>query len=155
MIPTTTGAARAITEVFPDLAGKLDGLAVRVPTTSVSLADFNFTTKKPVSAEALNQAFREAARGPLKGILDLCELPLVSIDFRGTIYSAIVDGMSTMTLGDHAGKVLAWYDNEYAYAKRCVDVATLFRKYQEKTSRAARKGAAPRAAAKKRTRKTA
>jgi len=126
MIPTTTGAARAITEVFPDLTGKLDGLAVRVPTTCVSLADFNFSSREPISVEAMREAFREYARGELKGILDLCELPLVSVDFKGTLFSAIVDSQSIMVIGDRVGKVLAWYDNEYAYALRCVDVAKMF-----------------------------
>jgi glyceraldehyde 3-phosphate dehydrogenase len=128
MIPTSTGAAKAMAEVFPQLKGKLDGLAVRVPTTDVSLVDFTFTAEKPVTVEALNSAFRAAAAGPLKGILEVCEEPLVSIDFRGTTASSIVDALSTIVIGDKTAKVLSWYDNEYAYAARCVDVARLYAK---------------------------
>jgi glyceraldehyde 3-phosphate dehydrogenase len=126
MIPTSTGAAKAMAEVFPQLKGKLDGLAVRVPTTDVSLVDFTFTAEKPVTADALNGAFRAAAAGPLKGILEVCEEPLVSIDFRGTTASSIVDALSTMAIGERTGKVFSWYDNEFGYAARCVDVAKLF-----------------------------
>ena len=126
MIPTSTGAAKAMAEVFPQLKGKLDGLAVRVPTTDVSVVDFTFTAEKPVSVDGLNQAFRAAAAGPLKGILEVCEEPLVSIDFRGTTASSIVDALSTMVIGEKTAKVLSWYDNEYAYAARCVDVGRLF-----------------------------
>jgi glyceraldehyde 3-phosphate dehydrogenase len=128
MIPTSTGAAKAMAEVFPGLKGKLDGLAVRVPTADVSLVDFTFSAENPLTVEALNQAFRVAAGGPLKGILEVCEEPLVSIDFRGTTASSIVDAPSTMVIGEKTGKVLSWYDNEYAYAARCVDVAKLFAK---------------------------
>lgn len=126
MIPTSTGAARAIAEVFPELKGKLDGVAVRVPTADVSLVDFTFTTNQPVTVEAINDAFRAAASGELHGILEVCEEPLVSIDFRGTTASSIVDAPSTMVIGDRIGKVFSWYDNEYAYAARCVDVARLY-----------------------------
>jgi glyceraldehyde 3-phosphate dehydrogenase len=128
MIPTSTGAAKAMAEVFPELKGKLDGLAVRVPTADVSLVDFTFNAEKPLTVEAVNKAFRTAAAGPLKGILEVCEEPLVSIDFRGTTASSIVDALSTMVIGEKTGKVLSWYDNEYAYAARCVDVARLFAK---------------------------
>jgi glyceraldehyde 3-phosphate dehydrogenase len=128
MIPTSTGAARAMAEVFPQLQGKLDGLAVRVPTADVSLVDFTFNAEKPLTVEAVNKAFRAAAAGALKGILEVCEEPLVSIDFRGTTASSIVDALSTMVIGEKTGKVLSWYDNEYAYAARCVDVAKLFAK---------------------------
>jgi len=128
MIPTSTGAAKAMAEVFPQLKGRLDGLAVRVPTTDVSLVDFTFTAEKPVTVEALNSAFRAAAAGPLKGILEVCEEPLVSIDFRGTTASSIVDALSTIVIGDKTAKVFSWYDNEYAYAARCVDVAKLYAK---------------------------
>ena len=128
MIPTSTGAAKAMAEVFPQLKGRLDGLAVRVPTTDVSLVDFTFTAEKPVTAEALNSAFRAAAAGPLKGILEVCEEPLVSIDFRGTTASSIVDALSTIVIGDKTAKIFSWYDNEYAYAARCVDVAKLYAK---------------------------
>jgi len=126
MIPTSTGAAKAMAEVFPQLKGKLDGLAVRVPTSDVSLVDFTFNAEKPMSVDALNQAFRAAAAGPLRGVLEVCEEPLVSIDFRGTTASSIVDAPSTIVIGDKTAKVFSWYDNEYAYAARCVDVARLF-----------------------------
>ncbi|MFB3851265.1 MAG: type I glyceraldehyde-3-phosphate dehydrogenase [Acidobacteriota bacterium] len=126
MIPTTTGAAKAIGEVMPELKGKLDGVSVRVPTITVSLVDLTFTTEKPISKDALNEAFHRAKEGSLKGILDITELPLVSIDFLKDSHSAIVDGLSTMTMGEKLGKVFAWYDNEWGYATRCVDVAKLF-----------------------------
>ncbi|MFH1176424.1 MAG: type I glyceraldehyde-3-phosphate dehydrogenase [Acidobacteriota bacterium] len=126
MIPTSTGAAKAMAEVFPELKGKLDGLAVRVPTNDVSLVDFSFMAESPITAATLNAAFRTAAAGPLKGILEVCEEPLVSIDFRGSTASSIVDALSTMVVGERFGKVLSWYDNEYAYAARCVDVARLY-----------------------------
>lgn len=126
MIPTSTGAAKAMAEVFPELKGKLDGTSVRVPTPDVSVVDFVFTTEKPITVEAINSAFRAAAGAELAGILEVCEEPLVSIDFRGTTASSIVDAQSTMVIGDHFGKVFSWYDNEYAYAARCVDVARLY-----------------------------
>ncbi len=126
MIPTSTGAARAMAEVFPELKGRLDGQAVRVPTFDVSLVDFTFTSGKSITAAAMNDAFRAAAAGPLKGILEVCEEPLVSIDFRGTTASSIVDALATMAIGERMGKVLSWYDNEYAYAARCVDIARLY-----------------------------
>jgi glyceraldehyde 3-phosphate dehydrogenase len=125
MIPTTTGAAKAITEVFPQLKGKLDGLSVRVPTPTVSLCDVTFTSEKPITVETLNNAFKAAADGPLKGIVAFCGLPLVSVDFRSDPHSAIIDGLATMVTGENMGKILAWYDNEYAYAARCVDIARL------------------------------
>lgn len=126
MIPTSTGAARAMAEVFPELKGKLDGLAVRVPTHDVSLVDFTFLAEKPFTREAMLDAFRKAAAGPLSGVLAVCEEELVSIDFRGSTVSATVDAPACLTVGDRMGKVLAWYDNEWAYAARCVDVAKLF-----------------------------
>jgi glyceraldehyde 3-phosphate dehydrogenase len=126
MIPTSTGAAKAMAEVFPQLKGKLDGLAVRVPTTDVSLVDFTFTAEKPVTVDSLNGAFRAAAAGSLKGILEVCEEPLVSVDFRGTTASSIVDALSTIVIGEKTAKIFSWYDNEYAYAARCVDVARLY-----------------------------
>jgi len=92
----------------------------------VSLVDFVFTSEKPITVEAINNAFRAAAAAELGGILEVCEEPLVSIDFRGTTASSIVDAQSTMVIGDRVGKVFSWYDNEYAYAARCVDVARLY-----------------------------
>jgi glyceraldehyde 3-phosphate dehydrogenase len=99
-----------------------------VPTTDVSLVDFTFTAEKPVTVEALNSAFRAAAAGSLKGILEVCEEPLVSIDFRGTTASSIVDALSTIVIGEKTAKIFSWYDNEYGYAARCVDVARLYAK---------------------------
>ena len=128
MIPTSTGAAKAMAEVFPELKGKLDGLAVRVPTADVSLVDFTFTSEKPMTRDAINAAMRTAAAGPLKGVLEVCDEPLVSIDFRGTTASSIFDTEQTLVIGDRTAKVLSWYDNEYAYAARCVDVARLYQK---------------------------
>ncbi|MCX7894383.1 MAG: type I glyceraldehyde-3-phosphate dehydrogenase [Thermoanaerobaculum sp.] len=126
MIPTSTGAARAMAEVFPELKGKLDGLAVRVPTQDVSLVDFTFVAQRTFTREEMLDAFRKAAQGELRGILAVCEEELVSIDFRGTTVSATVDAPACLVVGDRMGKVLAWYDNEWAYAARCVDVAKLF-----------------------------
>jgi glyceraldehyde 3-phosphate dehydrogenase len=126
MIPTSTGAARAMAEVFPQLKGKLDGLAVRVPTSDVSLVDFTFTADKTVTVDGLNNAFAAAAAGALKGVLEVSNEELVSMDFRGTTASSVVDARSTMVIGERMGKVLSWYDNEYAYAARCIDVAKLF-----------------------------
>ena len=122
IIPTTTGAARALALVIPDLAGKFDGLALRVPTASVSVVDFVATLREPASRDAVNTAFKQAAAGTLKGILDYTEEPLVSTDFRGDAHSAIVDGLSTMMLGNHFVKVVAWYDNEWGYACRTADI---------------------------------
>jgi glyceraldehyde 3-phosphate dehydrogenase len=122
IIPTTTGAARALALVIPDLAGKFDGLALRVPTATVSVVDFVATLKERTSREAVNTAFKEAAADKLKGLLEYTEEPLVSTDFRGDPHSAIVDGLSTMMLGDHFVKVVAWYDNEWGYACRMADI---------------------------------
>jgi len=122
IIPTTTGAATAVGEVIPELKGKLDGLAVRVPTPNVSLLDFTFQTEKPVSVEALNQAFKKASEGELKGILKYSEEPLVSADYRGEENSSVVDGLLTMVMGDHMAKIIGWYDNEWGYSARVADV---------------------------------
>jgi len=124
MIPTTTGAATAVGEVIPELKGKLDGLAVRVPTPNVSLLDFTFQTEKPVTAEALNQAFKAASSGELKGILKYTEEPLVSVDYRGEENSSVVDGLLTMVMGDRMAKVIGWYDNEWGYSARVADVVS-------------------------------
>jgi len=124
MIPTTTGAATAVGEVIPELKGKLDGLAIRVPTPNVSLLDLTFQAEKPVSVEALNKAFKEASEGPLKGILKYTEEPLVSIDYRGEENSSVVDGLLTMVMGDRMAKVIGWYDNEWGYSARVADVVS-------------------------------
>jgi glyceraldehyde 3-phosphate dehydrogenase len=122
MIPTTTGAAVAIGEVIPELKGKLNGMAIRVPTPNVSLVDLVVELEKEATAEEINQSFKEASEGELKGILAYTEEPLVSIDFNGTFFSAIVDGLSTMVIEKRMAKVLAWYDNEIGYARRIVDL---------------------------------
>ena len=122
MIPTTTGAAKAVSLVLPELVGKLNGMAIRVPTPNVSVVDLVAQLSKPATAEEINAAFKEAAEGDLKGLLAYCEEPLVSIDFNGTSTSSNVDGLCTMALGDMI-KVLSWYDNEFGYAARMVDLA--------------------------------
>lgn len=122
MIPTTTGAARAVTEVLPELKGKLVGMAVRVPVPNVSLIDLVIETERPVTACEVNAAFLEAAKGDLHGILDYCEIPLVSKDFTGHPASAIIDAESTAVIGDNLVRVIAWYDNEWGYSNRLVDL---------------------------------
>lgn len=124
IVPTTTGAAIATTKVLPQLEGKMDGMAVRVPIPAGSIIDFVVHTEKPVTVESVNQAFRDAAESEgMKGILGVTDEELVSIDIIGSEFSALVDLQQTMVIGDHAVKVLAWYDNEWAYALRCVDLA--------------------------------
>jgi glyceraldehyde 3-phosphate dehydrogenase len=124
IVPTTTGAAIATTLVLPELEGKLNGLAMRVPVPDGSIIDFVVQTASPLTVEAVNDAFRQAAQsGSLRGILGVSEEPLVSSDIIGSTYSALVDAQSTMVLGDHTAKVLAWYDNEWGYARRVVDLA--------------------------------
>jgi glyceraldehyde 3-phosphate dehydrogenase len=122
IIPTTTGAAKAVGEVLPQLKGKLDGIAMRVPTPNVSVVDLVVTVDKKVTAEDVNAAFKTAADGPLKGILQFCTDPLVSIDFRGNAHSSIVDAAYTKVMDGDFVKVLAWYDNEWGYSSRCVDL---------------------------------
>ncbi len=122
MIPTTTGAAKAVSLVLPQLEGKLNGMAIRVPTPNVSVIDLVAQLSKPATVEEVNKALKEAAEGPLKGIMDFCELPLVSIDFNGTTVSSTVDAMSTMAVGGDMIKVLSWYDNEFGYSNRMVDL---------------------------------
>ena len=122
MIPTTTGAATALSLVIPELKGKFDGYSVRVPTPTVSLIDFTAELERPATLESVNAAFREAAAGTMKGILGVCDEPLVSSDFRGDERSAIVDASSTMLLGDSFLKVVAWYDNEWGYSCRIADL---------------------------------
>jgi len=122
MVPTTTGAARAVGLVLPELDGKLHGIALRVPTPTVSVCDFVADLEKEVSVEAANRAFRAAAEGPLRGILEFCEEPLVSIDFKGNPASSILDADNTLVLGGRMIKVLAWYDNEWGYSNRLVEL---------------------------------
>jgi glyceraldehyde 3-phosphate dehydrogenase len=124
IIPTTTGAARAVTVVMPALKGRLDGMAFRVPTSTVSVCDFVATLEKTATKEETNRAFKEAASEPLRGILEYSEEPLVSIDFKGNPASSIVDGLATMVIGDNMVKVLAWYDNEWGYACRTGDLCS-------------------------------
>ncbi len=123
IIPTTTGAARAVTQVIPELKGRLHGLAFRVPVASVSVVDFVADLDQKVAVEQVNQAFQAAADGPLTGILEYCQEPLVSIDFKGNPASSVVDAPSTMVIGGNMVKVLAWYDNEWGYSCRLADLA--------------------------------
>jgi glyceraldehyde 3-phosphate dehydrogenase len=121
MIPTTTGAAKAVGVVMPELQGKFDGMAMRVPTPTVSIVDFVAELEKAVSAEEVNAAYKKAAEGKLKGILGISMEPLVSLDYKGDTRSSIIDGLSTMTSGKLA-KVLSWYDNEWGYSCRIADL---------------------------------
>ncbi len=123
IIPTTTGAAKAVAQVIPELKGKLHGLSLRVPTVTVSVVDFVADLNKEVTVEQVNQAFRAAAEGPLNGILEYCEEELVSIDFKGNPASSIFDAPNTMVIGGNMVKVLAWYDNEWGYSCRLADLA--------------------------------
>lgn len=125
MIPTSTGAARAVGEVLPELKGKLDGMAVRVPTANVSVVDLVAELGKAVSADAVNDAMRAAAEGPLKGVLQYCEEELVSVDFNGNPHSSIFDSALTKVMDDNFVKVLSWYDNEWGFSNRMRDM-TLF-----------------------------
>jgi glyceraldehyde 3-phosphate dehydrogenase len=121
-IPTTTGAAKAVGLVLPDLKGKLDGMSIRVPTPNVSCVDIVTVCSKPVSVEGVNAALKKAAQGELKGILEFCEEPLVSVDFMGATHSSIVDALSTKVI-DNMVKVLGWYDNEIGFCLRMMDLA--------------------------------
>ncbi|MFP3121883.1 glyceraldehyde-3-phosphate dehydrogenase [Ectobacillus funiculus] len=125
IIPTTTGAAKALAKVLPHLSGKLHGMALRVPTPNVSLVDLVVDVKCDVTAEQINDAFRTAAQGSMKGIIELCDAPLVSVDFNTNPSSAIIDGLSTIVMGTRKVKVLAWYDNEWGYSCRVVDLVKL------------------------------
>ncbi|KFN02427.1 glyceraldehyde-3-phosphate dehydrogenase [Bacillus clarus] len=125
IIPTTTGAAKALAKVLPHLNGKLHGMALRVPTPNVSLVDLVVDVKRDVTVEDINEAFKTVANGALKGIVEFSEEPLVSIDFNTNTHSAIIDGLSTMVMGDRKVKVLAWYDNEWGYSRRVVDLVKL------------------------------
>jgi glyceraldehyde 3-phosphate dehydrogenase len=125
MIPSTTGAAKAVAEVIPELKGKLNGTAVRVPTPNVSLVDLTVELEKPATVESINAAFKAAAQGKLKGVLQYSEEPTVSIDYNGNPHSSIFDATNTFVIGDTFAKVFAWYDNEWGFANRMVDVAKL------------------------------
>jgi glyceraldehyde-3-phosphate dehydrogenase (NAD(P)) len=125
IVPTSTGAAQAVALVLPDLKGKLNGIALRVPTPNVSVVDLVVQVAKQTFTEEVNQALKEAAEGPLKGILDYCELELVSSDFRGTDVSSTVDSKLTLVMGGDLVKIIAWYDNEWGYSQRVVDLAEI------------------------------
>ena len=128
IIPTTTGAAKAVALVLPELKGKLNGFAMRVPTPNVSITDLTVLLGKDTTKEEINTALRKAAEGELKGILGYNELPLVSRDYNGCPLSSIVDGLSTMMVGPRMAKVVAWYDNEWGYSNRVVDLAVYMAK---------------------------
>ncbi len=121
IIPTSTGAARALALVIPELKGRFDGMSLRVPTVTVSVVDFVATLRKETNKDEINQAFKTAAAGALKGILDFTDEPLVSTDFRGDPHSSIIDGLSTMVIGNMI-KIIAWYDNEWGYSCRVADL---------------------------------
>jgi len=123
IIPTTTGAAKAVTQVIPALVGKIHGMAYRVPTSTVSVVDLVADLDKDVTVEDINNALKAAANGALKGILEYCDEPLVSIDFKGNPASSIVDSLSTMVIAGNMVKVLSWYDNEWGYSNRMADLA--------------------------------
>ncbi|MBN1494134.1 type I glyceraldehyde-3-phosphate dehydrogenase [Candidatus Peregrinibacteria bacterium] len=125
MIPTTTGAAKTVGEVIPVLKGKLDGFSVRVPTPTVSLVDFVCTVKKSTTVEEVNNLFKDTAAKSMKGILAVSDEPLVSVDYKGSPYSSIVDSLSTMVMDGNLVKVVAWYDNEWGYSERTVEMAGL------------------------------
>ncbi len=123
MVPTTTGAARLVGVIIPELKGKIDGLSIRVPTPTVSVIDFVAEVSKPVTKEQVNQAYQAAAKGPLAKYMEYCEEELVSVDFKGNPASSIIDSLSTMVIGNNMVKVIAWYDNEWGYSCRLGDLA--------------------------------
>lgn len=125
MVPTSTGAAKAIGLVLPELDGKLNGVAVRVPTPDVSMVDLTFTSEKPMTVDAVNAAFKKAADGGLKGVLQYCDVPLVSTDFIGNPHSSVFDPELTQVIGDKFAKVIGWYDNEWGYSNRLAEVAQM------------------------------
>ncbi len=131
IIPTTTGAAKAVAKVLPSLKGKLNGFALRVPTPTVSLTDLVCELKTKVTAEEINAAFKKAAEGEMKGVLGYSEEPLVSVDYKGDPRSSIVDGLSTMVLEDDMVKVVSWYDNEWGYSCRTVDLVNYVAKFMK------------------------
>ncbi|TVQ96423.1 MAG: type I glyceraldehyde-3-phosphate dehydrogenase [Desulfovibrionales bacterium] len=124
MLPTTTGAARAVAEVLPATKGRLDGMAIRVPTPNVSMIDLVVHTTKPTNKDDLNAAFRQAAEGPLKDILGYTEEPLVSVDYNGSIYGGVVDGLCTSVMQEKMAKVIVWYDNEAGFCNQLLRLAT-------------------------------
>ena len=123
IIPTTTGAAKAVALVLPELKGKLNGFAMRVPTPNVSITDLTVNLSKDTTVEEINAAMKKASETTMKGILGYTDLPLVSKDFNGDPRSSIVDGLSTMMIGKRLAKVVSWYDNEWGYSNRIVDLA--------------------------------
>jgi len=138
IVPTTTGATRAVGLVLPELQGHINGMAFRVPTATVSAVDFTADLGAEVSAEVINAAFKEAAEGPLRGILDFSEEPLVSMDLKGDPHSAIVSGLDTLVAGGNMVKVIAWYDNEWAYACRVGDLAAFIARMDRESAGVAR-----------------
>jgi len=128
IIPTTTGAARMVGELIPEIKGKVHGIAVRVPTVTVSVVDFVADLNKDVTAEQVNVAFKQAADGPMKGIMEYCTEELVSMDFKGNPASCIIDSLNTMVIGGNMVKVFAWYDNEWGYSCRLADLAAFIAK---------------------------
>ena len=128
MIPTTTGAAKAVGLVLPELQGKLDGMSIRVPTPNVSVVDLVAVLKKDATAEKVNKALKKAASGKFKGLLSFCEEPLVSIDFNGNTHSSIVDASLTTVMDGNMVKVISWYDNETGFSHRMIDLTLLIAK---------------------------
>ncbi|HEY3588367.1 MAG TPA: type I glyceraldehyde-3-phosphate dehydrogenase, partial [Myxococcaceae bacterium] len=125
MIPTSTGAAKSIGEVLPPLKGKMHGVSVRVPTPNVSLVDLTVVLGKKVTPEEINAAYRKAAEGPLKNVLEYSEAETVSVDYNGNPHSAIVDATNTFVIDGNLAKVMAWYDNEWGFSNRMVDLTKL------------------------------
>jgi len=136
IIPTSTGAAKALGQVIPQLDGKLHGMALRVPTTDVSLVDLVVDVEETVTAEMVNDVFKQEAANDANGVIQYSEEPLVSIDYTSTEYSAIIDGLSTMVMGDNKIKVLAWYDNEWGYSRRVLDLVKYVGSYLKETENA-------------------
>ena len=125
MIPSTTGAAKALSEVIPQLKGKFDGQAMRVPTADVSVVDLTFESEKPLTKDAIYAAMKAASEGPMKGILACVDIPLVSGDFIGDPHSSIFDATLTQVLGERFAKILSWYDNEWGFSNRMVELTQL------------------------------